>query len=125
MSRTNDLRELVQNKLLTIEEINSNAYYENADENNMYPHIVFSFSQNLDLQIRSDITIDIDIWDKSTNATVIENVADKVEDLFNSTNNPQETILPTFYLIDRKKVPDEDKRIKHRLIRVLCQNYEK
>ncbi|MGO5053584.1 hypothetical protein ACTQ6A_13950 [Lachnospiraceae bacterium LCP25S3_G4] len=123
MSKTNELRKLVMQLLKTKCE---NIYYENAVNESMYPHVVFALSDinNNDLN-RSDITLEIDIWDKSESAFLIENLSDEIEELFRSKNIPSNTILPTFYLIDRRKVLDEDKKIKHRLVRVLIQNYER
>lgn len=123
MSRTNILRQLITKKLKTVCE---NIYYEIADERNMYPHIVYQFKNiNHNDQYRNDIEIEIDIYDRSTDAKKIEELADQVEDLFNNQNIPQDTILPTFFLNDRMSVPDEDKKIRHRNIRILCQNYER
>lgn len=123
MSRTNDLRLLIKNMLETVCE---NTFFERADEDKMYPHIVFcyDFISTGDSH-RHDATVDIDLWDRGTSAVRIEDMADAVEDLFNNQNKPQDTILPTFYLAGRKTVPDEDKTIKHRLIQVMVQNYER
>lgn len=123
MSKTNDLRKLIQSRLKTVCE---NVYYEYADDENLYPHITYEFVTNVNDDLyRSDINLDVDIFDKSSSATLIEDLADNVEKLFNNKNLPQDTILPTFFLIDRKSVPDEDKKIRHRLVRILIQNYER
>lgn len=123
MSKTNDLRKLIQSRLKTVCE---NVYYEHADDEKLYPHITYEFVTNVNDDLyRSDINLDVDIFDKSSSATLIEDLADDVEKLFNNKNLPQDTILPTFFLIDRKSVPDEDKKIRHRLVRILIQNYER
>lgn len=123
MSRTNNLRKIVQKKLKSICE---NTYYEEASDENMYPHIVFTISTiNTGDITRADYNIDIDVWDKTEDAKAIEEIADEIENAFNNKNEPQESILPTFYLIDRKSIKDEDKKIRHRLIRVLAENYER
>ena len=123
MSKTNSLRELIQTKLKTV---CSNVFYENASDDAMYPHCVFSFGNitNDDLY-RNDITMSIDVWDKSTSAKVVEDLCDDIESMFNASNLPQKTILPTFFLVNRTPVPDEDKTIRHRLIKILVQNYER
>ena len=112
---------LVYGKLKTV----CNAvYYEISSDDGLYPHIVFSCS-DVDLEDlnRNDVIIDVDIWDKSSSALQVEELTDSVESLFNNKNLPQSAILPTFYLIDRKSVPDEDKTIRHRLVRIQAQNY--
>lgn len=123
MSRTNNLRELMYSMLKVVCD---RVYYEVADKDALYPHVVFTVDtiDNNDIY-RKDYSVDIDIWDNSAKAFLVEELADKIEDMFNNANKPQDKILPTFYLIDRKMVTDENKKIRHRLIRVLVQNYEK
>ena len=121
MSRTNDLKKLIQTKLKTL---TTNVFFEQATDNAIYPHIVFSFREiSLNDLSRQDYTLDIDVWDKGTSTTAIDNLADSVEDLFHTENLPQVNVLPTFYKIDRKSVDDPDKSIKHRLVRFQIQNY--
>lgn len=119
--RTNDLRELIQAQLKTV---TPNVFYEVGQTKKMYPHIIFEFS-SIDLGDfnRQDYILDVDVWDKNEDATVVEDLCDSIEELFNNANLPQETILPTFFRIDRKRIPDEDIQIRHRLIRFQIQNY--
>lgn len=122
MSKTNELRKLVYSKLKKAGEV----FYGQADDKKMYPHIVFTISSvDFGNWNRDDAVVDIDIWDKGTSAIKIEDMADEIESMFRCCNEPQESILPTFFLIDRKSVPDEDKKIMHRLMRVQVQNYER
>lgn len=121
MARTNDLKKLIQGKLLTL---TANVYHEQARDNALYPHIVFAFKEvNLGDISRQDYILEIDVWDKGTLTTTVDDLADSVEDLFHTENLPQENILPTFYKIDRKAILDPDKTIKHRIIRFQIQNY--
>ncbi len=119
MSKTNTIRSVVKAMLSAV---CSNVYFENADKDNLFPHITYSISPiSITDGNRFDCVIDIDVWDKSSEA--IENLCDNIETLFNNVNNPQETILPTFYLVNRLSIPDDDKSIKHRLVRVQVQYY--
>lgn len=119
--RTNDLKLLLQTKLKTIA---SNVYFEQAVDDAIFPHIVFSF-RTIDLGdlSRQDYILEVDVWDKGTDTTAIDTMVDRIENLLQAENLPQDNILPTFYLIDRKSVIDSDKDIKHRLIRFQIQNY--
>lgn len=121
--RTNDLKKLVQTKLKTL---TTNVYHEIADKDAVYPHIVFTF-RRIDLQdlSRQDYILEVDVWDKEKDTTRVDNLADSVENLLQAQNLPQEHILPTFYLIDRRNILDEDKYIKHRQIQFQIQNYER
>lgn len=119
--KTNDLKILLKNQLNTI---TNSVFFEQATDNAIYPHIVFSF-RTIDLGdlSRQDYILEVDLWTKGTDTTTIDTMADQVEDLLQGKNLPQEHILPTFYLIDRMVVIDPDKDIKHRLIRFQIQNY--
>jgi len=121
--RTNDLKKLVQTQLKTVA---TNVYYEVADDKAVYPHLVFSF-RRLDLNdlSRQDYILQVDVWDRSNKTQVVDDLADEVENLLQAQNLPQTDILPTFYLIDRKMVEDEDKMIRHRQIQFQVQNYER
>lgn len=123
MGKTNKLRALVQTKLKTV--CNS-VYFLDAQKNALFPHVVFNFENTLnDDPYRDDITISIDVWDRSTSNSVIEDLCDDIEELFRGVNIPQTDILPTFFLVNRVRVIDEDKQIKHISMRLLVQNYER
>lgn len=121
--RTNDLKYLVQSKLETL---TANVYHEIANEKNLYPHIVFDF-RRIDLGDlwRQDYILEVDIWDKQDSSQRVDNLADQVENLLQAENLPQTNVLPTFYLINRQNIPDEDKEIKHRRVQFQIQNYER
>lgn len=120
-TRTNDLKKLITQKLKTL---TNNVFYEQATDNALYPHLVFSF-RTIDLGdlSRQDYILEVDVWDKGTSTVQVDELSDQVEDLLHTENLPQENILPTFYTIDRKSILDSDKSIKHRLIRFQIQNY--
>jgi len=120
-TRTNDLKKLITQKLKTL---TNNVFYEQATDNALYPHLVFSF-RTIDLGdlSRQDYILEVDVWDKGTSTVQVDELSDQIEDLLHTENLPQENILPTFYTIDRKSILDSDKSIKHRLIRFQIQNY--
>ena len=120
-TRTNSLKKLIQEKLKTL---TTNVFFEQATDNALYPHIVFSF-RTIDLGdiSRQDYILEVEVWDKGTSTFQADDLTDKVEDLFHTENLPQTGILPTFYKIDRKAIDDSDKTIMHRLIKFQIQNY--
>ncbi len=123
MSKTNKLKKLVQSLL---EQITDEVSFEIAREKELYPHVVFSFqSVNSPDLNRDDVYIDVDVWDKGTSTELIEDICDDIEKTFKNLNEPQDTILPTFYIEGRKSVADQDKTIKHRLLNIVAQTYEK
>lgn len=121
--KTNDLRKLIQSKLLTVCD---DVYYCIAPSDKMYPHIVWDMSSvDLGDLSRDDVFLDIDIWDKGNSCERIEDLADSIDALLRSQNLPQDTILPTFYIVKRVNVEDTDKNIKHRVLTFSVQNYER
>ena len=128
-NRTNELRKLINvmlsEEVFVKENDIKDVYFEVADDNALFPHIIFTFDNvNLDDLHRKDKSLVVDIYDKSDSAFRVEKIADEIEDMFNAKNLPQEHILPTFFLENRRAVPDEDKKIRHRQIEILVQNYE-
>lgn len=121
ISKTNDLRRLVQEQLKTITE---NVYHKIADEDAVYPHIVHVIDRtNVIAEHRDDVTLIVDVWTKSAPEAL--ELADAVESVLNRKNLPQETILPTFFLETKIDVKDDDKSICHIQLSFNVQNYER
>lgn len=122
MSKTADLRALIMAQLGTI---TGGTYHKNATVDAAYPYKVFSLSRaNLSDLSRDDIDLCIDIWDNSTDSKRTESIADDIEVLFNASNLPQTSILPTFFRDSRYPVDDPDKTIQHIQMHITVQMYE-
>lgn len=122
MSKTADLRKLITAQLNTTA---GATYYLTAPDDADYPYKTFELSRiALGDLARDDVDLCIDLWDKHTDTKRIDEIADRLEDLFNAANLPQETILPTFFRESRYPVIDEDKTIKHIQMHFTVQNYE-
>lgn len=121
VSKTIELRKVVQSIL---KESDIKVYYENADIEASFPHIVYNLdSVNFGNLGRDDIILTIDIWDKNTNSTNIEIIADKIESKLSFNNKPTNTVLPTFFIESRSNIEDEDKSIRRRQLKATIQNY--
>lgn len=120
MDKTNSLRKIIQSNINPIVK----SYYRVADKDSLFPHAVYDF-ENIDLGDinRDDLILLIDIWDKGTDTSSAEEIADNIEALFNAANLPDEEVLPTFYRIGRKPIDDEDKTMIHRQLKFQIQNY--
>lgn len=128
MGMINDLQLIVQTKLNSIKteygivEIS----YRIAKRDQMYPHIVFDFTDISPTDMgRSDFTLDIHIWGKDQFACF--NIMDAVRDLFSFWNAPEtyegQTILPTFYEMSGGSIDDPDKSLIHLVVRLQGQVY--
>lgn len=120
MSKTYSLRMIIQSNINPIVKL----FHMDADKDKLFPHAVYHF-ENIDLGDinRDDLILVIDIWDKGTDTSRIEEIADRIEALFNAANLPNEDVLPTFYRISRKPIDDEDKTMIHRQLKFQIQNY--
>ena len=121
MSKTNALRKIIQSKINPV----VSCYYQTADEKGNYPHAVYDF-ENIDLGDlhRDDLILVVDVWGKGKDTSPIEEIADRIEKMFNAANLPNNDVLPTFYRIGRKPIPDEDKTLIHRQLKFQIQNYD-
>lgn len=126
MSKTNDLRKLIQGRLLTLKTSHSvtDVYYRLADENALFNHVVFDFN-NVFVEglYRGDYQLNVDIY--ANDSKVAENVSDEVERLFHMENLPQDSVLPTFFFESRRNLPDEDRNVRHIQVVFTIQNYER
>lgn len=117
----NDLRELIKTKLSTL---CNNVYYFLADENAMFPHLVFNLARQTKYDFaRDDVTLDVEVFTKSE--AEAQNLADAIETMFNNLNDPQEELLPTFFVERITQVAESDKDIRHKSIEITIQNYER
>lgn len=120
MSKTNSIRKIIQSNINNIVK----SYYRVADAKAAFPHAVYDF-ENIDLSDihRDDLILIIDIWGKGKETSNIEDIADQIETVLNTTNIPGEEVLPTFYRISRKPIDDEDKTLIRRQLKFQIQNY--
>ena len=130
MSNTKELKAKIRSRLENIKTIYSikDIFYQLADDRKLYPHIVFSFDifrALPDDRVKRNIDVIIDVYTRGTSTTQVDDMADAIEDLFDGKNLPQDDNLPTFYLTDRRPLPDEDKAIKHVQLNFELQNYER
>ena len=130
MLKSNELRAMIVAKLNDIKtEFGiKNVYYRTAQDDALYPHVVFDLeriSTLSDDRNRRDITLYIDVWDRNKNTQNVHNIADAIEDVLDQLNEPQESNLPTLFFNARRHLPDEDKTLRHIQLEFVIQNYER
>ena len=127
MARSNLLRAQIEGLLEDIKTqfSLSEVSYNHARDDKMYPHVTWEIlSVNVSDFFRRDYTVDIDIYTYDDQPTALD-IGDAVEDLLNALNDPTNDILPTYFLVTRQSVEDTDTHIKHEVIRVQVQLYER
>lgn len=121
MSKTTDLRGLVTRQLNTLPGM---TYHLRAPDDAIYPYKVYSVTRiELGDLSRDDYDVCVDVWDRSENWKRIEGIADDIGDLFNAANQPQDTILPTFFRASSYPVEDPDKELQHYQLHFTVQLY--
>ena len=122
MSKTKALRKLVYEAM---QSVHGATYHKRAPKDASYPYKTFTLSSvaftNPD---RDDIELEIDLWDRSPDPKVLEDIADQVEALFNNRISPQPPIYPAFFREYRYDLDDPDKNLQHIQLRFLVQLHE-
>lgn len=127
--RTDELRKVIKTQLDTLKTHGvKEVYYSTAADNAGFPHIVYNLSEvgslNNDLN-RYNYILEIDVWDRNKSESKALTLCDMIEELFNNSNLPQSSILPTFFFERRRNIVDSDKEIKHELMEFEIQLYMK
>ena len=121
----NDLRTLVDTRLNSIktEYGIKDIGYRLASDQKAFPHVVWDITTITPNDMgRSDFLLDFHVWGKSEG--VVFNIMDAIKDLFMFLNDPQTTILPTFYEQSEGTIEDPDKTLVHGVVRMECQVYK-
>lgn len=129
MSATNELRKLIKSELSRVSEDFGvkEIYYQIADNEALYPHIVFSLdSANSEPMFldRYNYRLIVDVYFKNQTQD-IEGLCDLIQKEFIWKNTPTADILPTFYFESRLLVIESNKYINHRQLRFNIQMYER
>lgn len=120
MSKTAELRKLTREQLQTTP---GETYHREAPADASYPYKTFTLQSVNFADTRDDFDLCVDIWHRG-DWKVVEEIADQIEKLFQSTNLPQSTILPTFFRENRYNLEDPDKTLQHIQLHFLVQLYE-
>lgn len=122
MSKTTALRGLIQEQLLTVP---GETHHKKATDNTTYPYKTYNLeSINFPDSTRDDYDLVIDIWDRSPDPKMAEEIADQIEALFNVANLPRPPIYSTFFRDVRNNIDDPDKNLQHIQLHFLVQLYE-
>ena len=121
MSKTKLLRKLVNEKLQTVP---GETYHRVAQKDASYPYKTFVLSNVAYTDARDDLEMEVDIWDRSLDPKMAEDIADQIEALFNDENLPVPPIYPTFFRDARYTLDDSDKNLQHIQLRFLVQLYK-
>ncbi|MDD3122641.1 MAG: hypothetical protein PHC62_03875 [Candidatus Izemoplasmatales bacterium] len=119
-----NVENLERNAYMILKKTDIDVYDSEAPSNAGYPYIIYDFRKiNLGVYSRNDFVLDVDVWDENINYLRVNRIADKIQCLLNDLNNPDEEVLATYYIEDREKVADENKKIKRIKLVFSVQSY--
>lgn len=121
----NDLRRLIELRLNSIktEYGIKEIGYRLASDQKAFPHVVWDITTMTPTDMgRSDVLLDFHVWGREE--AVVFTIMDAIRDLLMFRNDPQETILPTFYDMSEGTIDDPDRTLIHGVVRMQCQVYE-
>ena len=121
MSKTQDLKKIITTEL---NKVLGQTYYKVAPDNAVFPYKVYFFDRiDLGNFYRYDLILTVNVWDKSTVTSRVDEICDEIEKLFDNRNIPTATVLPTFFKISRSAIDDEDKSLQRVLLKFQIQSY--
>lgn len=122
MGKTKALRKLVTEAMQTVP---GGTYHKNAPKDAAYPYKIFTLSSAaFPYSDRDDTELEIDLWDRAPDQKNLEDIADRVETLFNNKVLPAPPIFPAFFRENRYNLEDPDKTLQHIQLRFLVQLHE-
>lgn len=121
MNKTRLLRKLIKAQLQTVP---GETHHRKAPAEAAYPYKTFTLSGGTFTDARDDLDLDVDIWDRSRDPKTVEDIADRIETLFNDANLPAPPIYPTFFRENRYTLDDPDKDLQHIQLRFRVQLYK-
>lgn len=117
----NDLLELILNEL---KKIHPRVYLEDADDDAVFPYIVFYIDVGMNTDVRHDDTLVVEVWDENQDTTELESLADKIEKHFNYECFNTDKLSTAVYKESRSRSGKEKKEdLSCRELRFEAQTY--
>lgn len=92
---------------------------------NKFPSVTYSLPTSNTVDMREDFILEINIWDKDTDAERADIITDNIETALKTPCHNDENQLLMFKKLNRLEVPDQEEDIQHRQLRYLIKRYER
>ena len=109
----NQLRELIKAELLLIL---PRVFFNRVPDSAVFPFITFSFTtsfMNGEVEI---VPIDVDVWDRTCDTTILEGIASDISGSLHRNHMLGDGITVSIYREGRSSPDDDDPQIKRRRI---------
>ncbi len=121
VNRMNDLLELI---LKELKKIHQRVYYEDAEDEAIFPYIIFYISVGTNTEERHDDTLVIEVWDENQDTTKLEDIVDEIEKHFDYECFNTDKLSTVAYKESRSRSEKEKKEdLSCREIRFELQTY--
>ena len=118
-----EIRTQIQTLLKTL---HSRVFFHVAPDNATFPYVVFDLPNSVDSGALENFVLDIDVWDTSTDTTILETLIDTIdESLHKKTILVTDNIGLVIYRENRLTLTDEDPRIRRRKYIYQVRIYQK
>lgn len=123
VNKMNDLLELIFRELKKVHE---RVYYEDAEDEAIFPYVVFYISTGTNTEQRHDDILVVEVWDENPDTTNLEDITDKIEKHFDYECFNTEKVSTMAYKESRSKSEKEKKEdLSCRELRFELQTYFK
>lgn len=99
-----------------LREVTPNVYSERADDNALYPYIVFSFPSISHQEGLFKGYLDVDIWDKNSSSATVDELSDEVMKALDRYRYIDGGVEMTLYLYTVLTVESEDKNLRRKTV---------
>lgn len=111
MSKTIELRTQLN---IIFKTLTSKVYYEEANADSPYPYLVYELSELVNNYGKTTLQLEVNVLDYGTNSTVVETLADLVQDTLHKCYFINDKIQFSIYKGNKIIVKEEDKQIMRR-----------
>lgn len=109
-----------------LKEVHPQVYFKRAKVGAVYPYIIFDLPNSASIEDMELINLDIDVWDNSTDTTIIEDLATDIWDKLNRLHYVDEDMSFGIYRMARLSLNDEDDiRLNRRLLTFNIRYYKR
>jgi len=112
----------------TITGVHARSYLEEAPEDiagtrPAFPYVVYSLPTSNEIEHREDFILEINLWDRGADTTVLEELTQNMDDALNRKHHLDTGLLIIIYRINRMMIPDPDQEIRRRELRYQARVY--
>lgn len=117
----NELGNMIDAVLKTV---HPEVYHDRADDDAVFPYVVYRFPVSTENYQREDFILEIDIWGTETSQPMVDVLTHTLDKTLHRLHHYEEDVLQvSMYRINRIALRDPDQTIQRRQLRYRCDTY--